>query len=160
MAEHLDWSGKRGGGGGHGNDERRRWLRSALGERARESEAGRERERQGGPGGSVASQMESRATRGQPGRQLPAWHAAAPWLSSPLPSGRRKRTPVPSVGWPAGWAASWAGQISGLGKPGGVLSLHFYFISLFYFVILFWALLKIPRQIQKSYNFSMPLFGI
>ena len=59
-----------------------------------------------------------------------------------------------------GGLASWAGQISGLSKPGGVLSLHFYFISLFYFVILFWALLKILRHTQKSPNCSWPLFGI
>ena len=70
-----------------------------------------------GSRGRVALRRKARAIRGQPGRQLPAWHAAAPWLSSPLPSGRRKRTPLPSVGWPAGWAAlalpSWAATVVG-----------------------------------------------
>ena len=89
-----------------GDGSARLWERER--ERARQGES---ESVKGVQGGSVASQRESRATRGQPGRQLPAWHAAAPWLSSPLPSGRRKKTPLPSVGRPGGWAARWAGLL-------------------------------------------------
>ena len=64
---------------------RRLWVR--------ETEEGDERGRvRGVPGACVAALGMSRATRGQPGRQLPVWHAAAPWLSSPLPSGERRKT--------------------------------------------------------------------
>mgnify|MGYP000930942414 CR=1 FL=1 len=122
----LTWRRGRGRCGGApglvGEARGRRWTRqrraaamAPLGfGRESERERGRERARASrGSRGSVASQRESRATRGQPGRQLPAWHAAAPWLSSPLPSGRRKKTPLPSVGRPGGWAARWLGLAQG-----------------------------------------------
>ena len=113
-----------------GDGSARLWERER--ERARQGES---ESVKGVQGGSVASQRESRATRGQPGRQLPAWHAAAPWLSSPLPSGRRKRTPLPSVGRPGGWAARWLGLAQG--RPRFVPSLSlFYLVSVFYFSVI------------------------
>ena len=110
-------------------------LRSVvLRERAEEGE-GVQGESEGVERECVALRRESRATRGQPGRQLPAWHAAAPWLSSPLPSGRRKKTPLPSVGRPGGWAARWLGLAQG--RPRFVPSLSlFYLVSVFYFSVI------------------------
>ena len=102
--------------------------RADEGEGVQGESAGVERER-------VASRRESRAMRGRPGRQLLAWHAAAPWLSSPLPSGRRTKTPLPSVGRPGGWAARWLGLAQGRHRFVPALSL-FYLVSVFYFSVI------------------------
>ena len=127
MAERLDWWGSEveavdtaTTSGGDGSA--RLWERER--ERARQGERGAV---EGVQGGSVALQRESRVTRGQPGRQLPAWHAAAPWLASPLPSGERRKT--------TGRGGGWAGPASAAGRTGrrqvGSLSLSLSLIFLF-----------------------------
>ena len=118
-AELLGTTGRRGGGGGYGNGERWRRLRSgALGEeRTRE-----EGEREGGEkdrGGCVATCGPSRAREGS--RRWPAggrWRARVPASvgHTPFPcrGGRRQRR-----GGQVGWAASWLGRPAAAGLRRG-----------------------------------------
>ena len=97
-------------GGGCGGSGRRRRQRSGergrdpgKGVRARESEGERQ-------GGAWRLGEASRASRKESGKQEVAGNARARH-ASPLPTGRRKKTALPSVGW--------AGQMGCLlGRPG------------------------------------------
>ena len=144
------------GGGGYG--ERRRRSCSAERERERERgrrEPGRVRESRGrGVASSRASSEE-----GRPGKQASRWRGAVARARAghtPLPlSGRRRQRR--EVGW-AGWASQLAGPHSG----GAQVSFPPFFCFCFYLIYIcnFVEFNKIPRQLQKSPNYSWPIVGL